>query len=111
MLLSAMKKTAILPRVRCARAFRRSISSTMLWLERKRIESPKNPVTVQKSQPYGQPRPDSIGWGLGRLLADFDRARWMGANGRRTIDERFLWERIADETLAVYGHRELAAAG
>ena len=35
----------------------RSSSSTTLSFVRKRIESPKNPVTVQNSQPYGQPRP------------------------------------------------------
>ena len=34
---------------------------TTLPFVRKRIESPKKPVTVQNSQPYGQPRPDSIG--------------------------------------------------
>ena len=49
--LSSTKKTAILP-LRARRALlQRSISSTMLSLVRKRIESPKKPVTVQNSQP------------------------------------------------------------
>src|SRR6516164_11689138 len=59
--LSSTKNTANLPRVRRARSLRRSISLTMLSLLRNRIESPKNPVTVQNSQPYGHPRPDSMG--------------------------------------------------
>ena len=49
--LSSTKNTAIFPRVRLARSFRSNISSTMLWFERNRIESPKNPVTVQNSHP------------------------------------------------------------
>jgi hypothetical protein len=57
-----------------ARIFRRSISSTTLSLERNRMESPKNPVTVQNSQPYGHPRPDSIGmrWNPSTRLEVFE---------------------------------------
>jgi len=49
--LSSTKNTATCPLVRRARAFNSSSSSTMLWLDRKRMESPKNPVTVQNSHP------------------------------------------------------------
>ncbi len=49
--LSSMKKTAIWPFSLRARAFNSSSSLTTLSLVRKRIESPKNPVTVQNSQP------------------------------------------------------------
>ena len=59
--LSSMKKTAIWPLSLFARAFSRRSSSTTLSLVRNLIESPKKPVTVQNSQPYGQPRPVSIG--------------------------------------------------
>ena len=59
--LSSMKKTAICPFSALARALSLKSSSTTLSFERKRIESPKKPVTVQNSQPYGQPRPVSIG--------------------------------------------------
>src|SRR5438445_10703529 len=59
--LSSMKKTAIWPPSARARDFSSNSSFTTLSLVRKRIESPKNPVTVQNSQPYGQPRPDSSG--------------------------------------------------
>jgi glycosyltransferase involved in cell wall biosynthesis len=49
------------------------------------------------------PNPDSIGWGLGTLMADFDRARWMGENGRRAVRERFEWDVIVQKTLDAYG--------
>ncbi|MEJ2719854.1 MAG: glycosyltransferase family 4 protein [bacterium] len=49
------------------------------------------------------PHPDSIAWGLGTLLADFDRARWMGENGRREVRRRFTWDVIAGKTLEAYG--------
>ncbi|MHC5035506.1 MAG: glycosyltransferase [Planctomycetota bacterium] len=48
------------------------------------------------------PRVESIAWGIGTLFADFERARWMGANGRRTVDERFMWDTIAGQTVDVY---------
>ncbi len=46
--------------------------------------------------------PDSIAWGLGTLLADFDNARWMGSNGRIAAETVFSWDVIADEVLTVY---------
>jgi glycosyltransferase involved in cell wall biosynthesis len=49
------------------------------------------------------PNPDSIAWGLGTLFADFDRARWMGDNGRRKVLEHFTWDVIAGHTLRAYG--------
>ena len=49
--LSSMKKTAIWPFSFRARAFNISSSFTTLSFVRKRIESPKNPVTVQNSHP------------------------------------------------------------
>jgi glycosyltransferase involved in cell wall biosynthesis len=49
------------------------------------------------------PNPDSIAWGLGTLFADFERARWMGENGRREVHERFEWDVIVDQTLHAYG--------
>jgi glycosyltransferase involved in cell wall biosynthesis len=48
------------------------------------------------------PRVDSVAWGLGTMFANFDRARWMGENGRRTVDSQFTWDKIAEQTLSVY---------
>jgi glycosyltransferase involved in cell wall biosynthesis len=51
------------------------------------------------------PSADSVVWGVNRILSDFDRARWMGQNGRKAVEERFVWDLVADQTLALY--REL----
>jgi len=48
------------------------------------------------------PNPDSIVWGVTRMFSDFDRARWMGQNGRKAAEERFSWDMVADQTLALY---------
>jgi glycosyltransferase involved in cell wall biosynthesis len=48
------------------------------------------------------PTPDSVTWGLNTLFSDFDRARWMGRNGRSVVENRFTWDRIADQILTVY---------
>jgi glycogen synthase len=48
------------------------------------------------------PAPDSVAWGVGQVFSDFDRARWMGRNGRRAVEERFTWDMIANQTLGTY---------
>ena len=56
------------------------------------------------------PHPSSVVWGLCTLFSDFERARWMGRNGRRAVEERFTWDLIARETLAAYGVKEVKTA-
>lgn len=46
--------------------------------------------------------PDSVAWGLGTLLSDHGRCRWMGRNGRAAVDAAFSWDSIAEQTEAVY---------
>jgi glycosyltransferase involved in cell wall biosynthesis len=46
--------------------------------------------------------PDSVAWGLGTLIADHDRCRWMGRNGRAAVDAAFSWDNIAEQTERVY---------
>jgi glycosyltransferase involved in cell wall biosynthesis len=46
--------------------------------------------------------PDSVAWGLGTLLADHERCRWMGRNGRAAVDAAFSWDNIAQQTEEVY---------
>jgi glycosyltransferase involved in cell wall biosynthesis len=46
---------------------------------------------------------DSVGWGVGTLLADHNRCRWMGLNGRAAVDAAFSWDMIAEHTESVYG--------
>ncbi len=46
--------------------------------------------------------PDSVGWGLGTLLADHGHRVWMGRNGRAAVDAAFSWDNIAEQTEEVY---------
>jgi glycosyltransferase involved in cell wall biosynthesis len=46
--------------------------------------------------------PQSIAWGLGTMMRDWDHARWMGHNGRISVETAFHWDRIADQTLGAY---------
>lgn len=46
--------------------------------------------------------PDSVAWGLGTLLADHGRCRWMGRNGRAAVDAAFSWDNIAGQAEELY---------
>jgi glycosyltransferase involved in cell wall biosynthesis len=46
---------------------------------------------------------DSVSWGVGSLLSDHNRCRWMGRNGRAAVDAAFSWDMIAEQTEMVYG--------
>jgi len=46
--------------------------------------------------------PESVAWGLGTLLADHERCRWMGRNGRAAVEAAFSWDSIAEQTEEVY---------
>jgi len=48
------------------------------------------------------PNPDSIARGIGTLFANFEHARWMGANGRKAVESTFSWDTIAGHTHGVY---------
>jgi alpha-maltose-1-phosphate synthase len=59
--------------------------------------------------------PGILAAALGRLLADPGRGAKLGSAGRRRVEDRFSWERIAERTLAVYedarrAHREGSSA-
>ncbi len=36
------------------------------------------------------------------LSSDFERARWMGRNGRVAVETAFSWDVVANQVLAVY---------
>ena len=48
------------------------------------------------------PRPDSVCWGVNRVLSDFEWARQMGRNGRQFLEEHFGLDKVAEQTLEVY---------
>jgi glycosyltransferase involved in cell wall biosynthesis len=45
---------------------------------------------------------DSVGWGVGAIFEDIERARWMGRNGRSQVQSRFTWDKVAAQTERVY---------
>ncbi len=46
--------------------------------------------------------PESVAWGIGTMFMDFEKARWMGRNGRNAAETAFSWDIVADHTLGVY---------
>jgi glycogen synthase len=48
------------------------------------------------------PNSDSVGWGLGTVFKDWDRARNMGRVGRIDAERRFSWDTIAEQTERCY---------
>ena len=66
------------------------------------VGGPREYVTPERDGYQIQPHPESVAWGLGTLLADFEHARAMGRAGRETVERHFTWETIAAETLDVY---------
>lgn len=48
------------------------------------------------------PRVDSVFWGIDRIFSNFDRARWMGNNGRNAVENRFSWSRISSNNIELY---------
>ena len=46
--------------------------------------------------------PQSIAWGIGTLFSDFEWAREIGRNGRKTVETAFSWDSIANQMLEVY---------
>jgi len=77
------------------------------WSARKpvvvtQVGGPNEYVTHEVNGLKIYPHPGSVVWGLGQMFANFDRARWMGQNGRYAVEARFTWDKIVGETLAVY---------
>lgn len=46
--------------------------------------------------------PTDIAWGLKEILADPDRAKKWGENGRRRVLQYFTWRKAAEQTLQIY---------
>jgi glycosyltransferase involved in cell wall biosynthesis len=46
--------------------------------------------------------PDSIAWGIGRILSDPDHARWLTENAKEKLHKAYSWEAVAMKTVEVY---------
>jgi glycosyltransferase involved in cell wall biosynthesis len=46
--------------------------------------------------------PDSIAWGIGRVLSDPDHSRWLTKNAKEKLHKAYSWEAVAMKTVEVY---------
>jgi glycosyltransferase involved in cell wall biosynthesis len=66
------------------------------------IGGPGEFVTHDRTGFSINPNSDSVAWGIGHILANFEHARWMGRNGRREVERRFTWDVVARQTVEAY---------
>ena len=46
--------------------------------------------------------PDSLAWGIKRVLTDDGYANWIRTNAYRTVREKYYWDNIAHQTKGIY---------
>jgi len=46
--------------------------------------------------------PNDIAWGIKQVLADKEKAKWMGENARKRVVDVFSWDKVAKRTLEIY---------
>ena len=46
--------------------------------------------------------PESLAWGVDRVLSDREYSNWLVQNARRKVQEVYSWDAIAERTLKVY---------
>jgi glycosyltransferase involved in cell wall biosynthesis len=46
--------------------------------------------------------PESIAWGIERVLSDYDHAKWMVENAKEKLHNAYSWEAVAMKTVEVY---------
>jgi glycosyltransferase involved in cell wall biosynthesis len=46
--------------------------------------------------------PDSIAWGIDRVLSDPDHARWLTENAKEVLHKSYSWEAVAIKTVEAY---------
>lgn len=46
--------------------------------------------------------PDSIAWGVDRVLSNPDHAQWLVKNGREAVQKTYSWEAVAKKTSELY---------
>jgi glycosyltransferase involved in cell wall biosynthesis len=47
--------------------------------------------------------PDSLAWGILEVLRNPSFAQWLVNNAYEDLDRRFRWDKLAQQTDAVYG--------
>jgi glycogen(starch) synthase len=62
------------------------------------VEHDVNGVKVYASNP------DSLAWGIIRVLTDDAYANWIRTNAYKKIQEKYDWDKIAQQTKTIYGN-------
>jgi len=50
----------------------------------------------------GYKNPESIAWCINYSMGDLDSTKKMGRNGKKLVEMKYNWDRIADDTVKVY---------
>jgi glycosyltransferase involved in cell wall biosynthesis len=50
----------------------------------------------------GYKHPESIAWCLNYSMGDLESTKKMGQNGKKLVETKYNWDRIADDTVKVY---------
>ncbi len=83
------------------------MSALSAWAARKPIVATNvgGPQEITWNEVNGllvEPSPEGVAEGILALFADFDRARWMGQQGRIAVETAFSWDVLARSTLETY---------
>ncbi|MCJ7614581.1 glycosyltransferase family 4 protein, partial [Candidatus Bathyarchaeota archaeon] len=46
--------------------------------------------------------PESIAWGIGKILSDPDHAKWITENAKEELHKSYSWEAVAMKTVEAY---------
>jgi glycosyltransferase involved in cell wall biosynthesis len=60
-------------------------------------------IDHEKTGIFVYPRsPDSIAWGIGKILSDPDHGKWLAKNAKEKLHKAYSWEAVAMKTVEVY---------
>jgi glycosyltransferase involved in cell wall biosynthesis len=48
--------------------------------------------------------PDSLAWGITKVLTDDGYANWMRTNAYKRVQEKYNWDKIAQQTRNIYNN-------
>ena len=68
-----------------------------------RVDGLAEVIEHERTGIFVYPRsPDSIAWGIDRVLSDPDHARWLAENAKDKLHKAYSWEAVAMKTVDVY---------
>jgi glycosyltransferase involved in cell wall biosynthesis len=68
-----------------------------------RVDGLTEVIDHERTGIFVYPRsPESIAWGVKRILSDADHARWLTENAKEKLHKAYSWETVAMKTVEVY---------